>query len=93
MPPRRYTSERIRGNGGFRDVVNKPILPPIPLRAAREALGIDQKQLAALSGVSAPVLCRIERRQRPATEEQKIAIASVLRVRVRDLFGAPKKTT
>lgn len=92
MSHRRYTSANVRAVGGFHDVVNKPILPPLPLRAIRRAAGLDQKRLAALSGVSAPMLCRIERRQINATEPQKLAIASVLRRRVSELFGQPRST-
>lgn len=56
------------------------------IKELRESLGINQKELAAMIGVSRPFLCDLEKNRRGARPETYQRIADVLRVPVADLM-------
>lgn len=56
------------------------------IKELRESLGINQKQLAAMIGVSRPFLCDLEKNRRGARPETYQRIADVLRVPVANLM-------
>lgn len=56
------------------------------IRAAREATGLSQGQLAARAGLSRPSLANIEAGRQTITLRQLGAIAAALEVRATDLL-------
>jgi len=56
------------------------------LKAAREAAGLKQYQLAAKLGITAPVLSEIETGRRGLSDELKAQIAGILGRTVQELF-------
>lgn len=56
------------------------------IKELRESLGINQKEFAAMIGVSCPFLCDLEKNRRGARPETYQRIADVLRVPVADLM-------
>jgi transcriptional regulator with XRE-family HTH domain len=58
------------------------------LRTWRQTNGVTLEEIADLSGVSVPMLSRVERGQRRLSAMARIRLARALGVRVRDLFPA-----
>lgn len=56
------------------------------IKELREKKGMNQKELAKLTGVSAPFLCDLERNRRGAKPETLQRIASVLGSNVSELM-------
>lgn len=57
------------------------------LRTAREAVGLEQPELAAAAKVSQPTISRIESGLQTPSVHIAIRLASVLSTTVEDLFG------
>ena len=59
------------------------------LRAWREAHGLTLEELSDLPGLSIAMLSRAERGERELAPLRRVALARLLKVRVRDLFPVP----
>lgn len=59
---------------------------PVAFRFERKSKLYSQRSLAASTGISQPVLCRIESGRRPASADEALAIAFALGVRVSEIF-------
>ncbi len=60
------------------------------LRTWREAHGLTLEELSDLTGLSIAMLSRAERGEREITPLRRVALARLLKVRVRDLFPVPR---
>lgn len=63
------------------------------IRQIREEKGISQAELARCVGVSASMICQMERGTKACSMQLGAQIASALDCEVSDLFGNTNKTT
>jgi transcriptional regulator with XRE-family HTH domain len=67
------------GQPVIKTMQKKNILPGEIIRSAREQLGLEQKQLAQLIGVSKSFLCNVEQGRREMPEKHYQALPPLIR--------------